>query len=325
LTKVTFAQPLPESVIFYPAIVGRELGFFEEEGIDLEIISGGDDIPLQAFVENGDADISSPGASEALFGAAKGADYEVIFDSWTKAAEGIVVPVDSDVQSLNDVEGKTLALATNEDRAFVAAALAAAGMDKDSVKTTVVGRTSGAVLARDLTNGKFAAYAGAVSDFAALQANGIELRPITPDELSRTPGGSMIASKQYMEENPELVEGFLRAYAKATYVGVADPELAAAVAKVAVPEEWREEDVGMALTKVVVDAHMPENEDRIGEVRKEVWEIAQQQLLDSGELSEPVDLDALLSNDWIDAANDWDRDEVLEQARQWVEQHGDGS
>jgi NitT/TauT family transport system substrate-binding protein len=317
LTQVTFAQPLPESVIFYPAIVGRDLGYFEEEGIEIEIISGGDEIPLQAFVENGDSEFAAPGASEVLFGAAQGATYDVVFDSWTLAAEGIVVPIDSDISSLDQLEGETVALATDEDRAFFSSALGAVGLSLQDVETTIVGRTSAAVIARNLTDGTFAAYSGAVSDFAALQANGIELTNITPEELGRTPAGSIIVSQQYIDENRDIVEGFLRAYAKATYVGVVNPEAVAEISRAAVPEEWADEEVAEQLTDVVIDAHAPDDDALIGELRMDVWETAQQQLIDAGELEEPVDLNELLNPEFLEAANDWDRSEVEQEAEEW--------
>jgi hypothetical protein len=39
-------------------------------------------------------------------------------------------------------------------------------------------------------------------------------------------------------------------------------------------------------------------------------------------MDEPADLDTFLDDDWIDTINDWDRDEVLQIADDWLAQNG---
>jgi NitT/TauT family transport system substrate-binding protein len=317
LTEIVFAQPTPQSIIMWPSYMADELGYFEEEGIRIKLAPASEEIPLPVMVQSGDADVAAPGASEVLFATREGADLQVVFDWWTLAAEGTVTPADSDIQGIADLAGERVGLASDEDRAFLAAELGSVGLSPDDVDTVVVGGGAGAIDA--LKKNKVAAYSGATSDFAVLQAAGIELRNITAEELAETPAGSFVVSPTFLEEQRDLVVGFCRAYAKATYAGRSNPEALQAMSEQVVPEEWRDENVGQGLLEVMLENVAPDDDERIGDVREDVWAAAQDQLLAVGELEEPQDLDAILNDELIEEINDFDRAEVDQELQDWVD------
>lgn len=320
MTTIKFIQPLPESVYFYPLIVGKELGYFEAEGVNVELLPASEDVPLSAFVSNGDADIAAAGAAEVLQGLAEGAEYDVIYDYYTKSAENLVVPEDSPIQSAEELEGKTVGLSSDEDSSFLQASLDAAGLERGDLAGTPKVGTSGPIVADAIRNDKIQAYSGALSDFAALEASGIPVRDITPEELARTPAASFIAAPGVLEEKSEAIEGFLRAWAKATHAGVANREAVEQMARAAVPEEWRPEKIGEAALDVSIDYQTPVN-DIYGELQPDVWDQAQQQLFETDELAEEVEVDAFLDDRFIEEANNFDHDEVKTDTDEWLEQN----
>lgn len=320
-TTVRFLTPLPESVYFYPLFVGENLGYFEDEGVEVELLPASEDVPLSAFVANGDADVAAAGASEILQGLAGGADYDVVYDYYTRSAENIVVPEDSDIQSFEEVEGLVVGLSSDEDRAFLRSALAEVGLDVESLESTPVVGTSGPVVADAIREATIDAYSGALSDFAALEASGIPVRDITPGALATTPAASFIVAPDVIEEKGDALAGFMRAWAKATYVGLANREVVEMMAREAVPEEWRPEDVGEAALDVSIDYQTPAG-DTLGELQPDVWEQSQEQLLDSGELEEATPIEELLNDQFITEANDFERSEVEQDAEEWLEENG---
>lgn len=318
---VSFITPLPESVYFYPYFVAENLGYFEDEGVEIELLPASEDIPLTAFVDNGEADVAAAGASEILQGLTGGADYDVVYDYYTRSAENLVVPEDSDIQSAEDLDGRVVGLSSDEDRAFLRSALAEVGLDPGSLEGTPKVGTSGPVVADAIREGTIDAYSGALSDFAALEASGISLRDITPGALATTPAASFVAAPDIVTDKQEALEGFMRAWAKATYVGIANRDVVEVMAKEAVPEEWRPEDVGQAALDVAIDYQTPVNDD-FGEVLPDVWEATQEQLLASGELEGETDIESMLDGQFIEGVNDFDRDEVAQDAEEWLEQNG---
>jgi NitT/TauT family transport system substrate-binding protein len=318
LTEVIFAQPVPESVIQWPSYVADELGYFAEEGIKIQLAPASDSLSMAAFVTNGSALISGAGASEVLFATREGAEITVLMDWWTKSAEGIVALEGSGVEKLEDLEGLKVGVSSEEDETFLATALGFVGLTLDDVDTVVTG-AAGGTTANALRQGEINAFSGAVSDFAALQAAGVDLVDITPPDIIATPASSMMVDSAKFEENRDVIIGFLRAYAKATYAGLYDPDALQAMSIKRVPDEWRDIEAGRALLEVVLENTKPDDMARIGAVRTPIWETAQRQLIAVGELSEEQDLSQILDDSFIDEINDWDRAEVEADVRAWLE------
>ncbi|SOE03322.1 ABC transporter substrate-binding protein [Blastococcus haudaquaticus] len=308
LTTLVYAQPTPESMAFYAYVVADELGFFEEEGLAVELAPSSEDVPTSTLVVSGNADIGIAGGAEVLFAAATGREIAAVYDVLTASAEGLVVPGDSDVQSVADLDGATIGMASDEERPLVGTALEAEGLSLDDVELVVVG-TSGPTLANELQSGNLDAFAGSLLDFSAMQAAGIETRNITPDALDESPTQVMVVSREKLESDREAIEGFLRAYAKATHLGLEDPDRVEEILRERVPDEWQDEAFGEALFSAGLDLWHPVG-DQYGELRPDAWSSLQDQLIAFGELDEPVDIDGIIDDSLLEAANDWDRDSV---------------
>jgi NitT/TauT family transport system substrate-binding protein len=316
LGTVTYAQPTPPSLLFYPPLVAEELGFFEEEGVEARLAPAAEEIPMTAFIETGDADIALADLDEIVVGIDRGGDYDVVFDPQHSATEGTVVPADSPTQSFDELAGQTVGLASEENTAIFEAQLEAAGLSADEVETVVVG-TSGPTVANAINDGTIDAYTAAVSDFTALQANEIELRNITPPELARLPGNPMMVSPETLETNRDALVGFLRAWAKAQYVGFVNRDVVEQIVREQVPEEWRNEEVGEAALTEAIKLFQPEGEE-IGALRSDVWENGQELLAGVGIIKETVPVEEILNDELIAEINDFDRAEVEQAAEDYA-------
>ena len=73
---------------------------------------------------------------------------------------------------------------------------------------------------------------------------------------------------------------------------------------------------GLAATLVPFDG------ETFGEIKTDRWENAQDLLIEVGVMDSPADLDLLLDDDQIEQINDWDREEVLASADEWLAEHG---
>lgn len=91
LTKVTLNE-VAHSIFYAPQYVAIELGYFEEEGIDLELVTGfGADKTMSALVA-GEADIGFMGSESSIYLYNEGAeDYAVNFAQLTQRAGNFLV------------------------------------------------------------------------------------------------------------------------------------------------------------------------------------------------------------------------------------------
>ena len=317
--EVVYNLPTPPSVLFYPTLVAEELGFFEEEGVSPELAPASEEVSATAFLDNGDADVSFADVDEIILARSQAGEHTVIFSPQHTNTAGIVVPEDSDIQDISGVAGQKVGLESEESTRFLDAMLETAGVSQDDVETAVVG-TSGGLVAQLFEDGEIQAYVGNASDFVALGANEVTLRNITPDDVGRIDGNPMATLPDTLEEKREAIVGFLRAWTKGQYVGQVNPEVVEQIARARVPEEWRNEASGEAALDLAISNMEPDDPERIGDLRPDVWETGQDVLVSAGVLEEgqTIEVQEALDDSLIEEINDWDRAEVEQRAEEYA-------
>lgn len=320
--KLVVASPAPNSLFTFNEIIARELGFYEEEDIEVELVAISDSIPVSGLVQNSRVDAALIAASDALAAASKTDELRLPYDERTGGSNfiyGIVVPEESGIEDLTELEGTNIGLASpDQDLALLASALSEVGMTLDDVRTTVVG-AGGPSVAESLSSGLISAFVGTIADFAAFGDAGLEVENIIPEGLQGLPVGGYIVRADALESNEDIVK-FLRAIAKGTFVALERPEIAELVTKKADPETWREPDLAQFLIEGLSETLVP-YDTNFGEVKVQRWQDAQDLLASVGVLPDPSDINKFLVTDLLDEINDWDRDEVLAQADAWLEKN----
>ena len=315
-TTVNMINPLPRSTNFFPLVVGEELGYFADEGVEVNLLPSDTSIPYVAFIQNGQADLAMLDPFETVNARLAGANINTVFEVMQNAPEGIAVPASSDVQSVADLVGTTVGLVSDRDRAFLQAALATTGHSIDEVETVVLGE-SGPTLAAAMRDGTVSALSGAAPDWIALIANGIETRLITPEELLASPANTFAMNVDDIEAKREGVTGFLRAWCKGMHAVTVNPEAVAAILKKNVPEEWENEAAGQLFLDMSIGMNVSVT-DQCGAPQPDVWTAIQPQMKSAGGIEEIVPVEDFLNDSFIAAANDFDRDAVAADINAWA-------
>jgi hypothetical protein len=154
---------------------------------------------------------------------------------------------------------------------------------------------------------------------AGIQAAGMEIRNITPPEVSRNPGNSWVAWGPTIEDKREVISGFLRGWSMAQHGGVVDTKLTASVCRVAVPEQFENLETGLNLVNTTAFVLMLRRTKDYGELQPDVWEAIQGPYVKLEEISQEMAPDTFLDASFIEAANDWTLDEVKAGMAEWKE------
>jgi len=214
LTHVTVAE-VAHSVFYAPQYVAHGLGFFEEEGLDVEIVltSGADNV--MASVLSGDADIGFSGSEATIYVYNGGEeDYVMTFAGLTQKDGSFLVSREwYDDFTLEDLRGKTVIGGRK------------GGMPEMTFEWAL--RENGIDPKNDLTidtSVAFAAMEGAFiggnGDFVTLfepnatsvEKNGLGYVVAYIGELGgNVPYTAYNARKSYIEKNPLIIEKFTRA------------------------------------------------------------------------------------------------------------------
>jgi NitT/TauT family transport system substrate-binding protein len=316
LTTVNMINPLPRSTNFFPLVVGEALGYFAEEGVEVNLLPSDTSIPYVAFVQNGQADLAMLDPVETVNAVLADANINTVYEVMQNAPEAIGVLDSSAYDSVDDLVGTTVGLVSDRDRAFLQASLDVVGKSIDDVQTVVLGE-SGPTLAAAIRDGQVSAISGAAPDWIALNANGIAVRLITPEEMLASPANTFAMNADVIEEKRAAIEGFLRAWSKGMYVASVNPEMVAQALRKGVPAEWENEEAGQLFLDMSIGMNVSVTE-RLGDLQSDVWTNIQPRLLSSGAIAQEVDVSTFLNDTYIAAANDWDRAEVETEAAAWL-------
>lgn len=320
---IRLLQPVPggENLFFYPSFVGAELGYFEEAGIDLEVMSASGNVPITAFVSNGEVEIAAAGADEILPSNSQGANNRLVYEYFRLAGKLIAVPEGSPVQRMADFSGKVVGLSEEDERTFVASSLTAVGVDPASVKFVVVGDSIETAIG-SLDNGTIDAFAAGASTIARL-GGVLPIREIEPEGVEGRPTASFVANQKFIDENPEALQRFLRAWAMSAHAGLSNREALEAMARKRLPDAFGNEAVALSVLNLALRGNQPEAGAKFGDFRVAAWEEALEQLTQEGVIEGDGEqmLDELFDGAFLQGANDWDPAAVESDMQEWFEQN----
>lgn len=306
--ELTVTIPFPSGVAFYPLFVAEDRGYFEEEGLSVDVQPvDGSGATLQQLLA-GSADVALPSPGPFMQGVARGNDLVSVYTLYQQNVFSVQTLADSDVQSLADLEGQTVGVGALDggETPFVKAALSEeAGLEEGDYKLLAVGDGGAASVA--LRRGEVAAYAAAFPDVATMRLRGLDLRNLLPETFQSFFDSLVVVESSFVEDNPEAVAGLGRALAKATVWGMENPEGVLDITGKSFPEENEDRDFTLALLKETQSLYeLPDGaEGRWGEAREEAVERYMNFLVEQGELEQPVDTDIFV-NDFVDQYNDFD-------------------
>ncbi len=197
--------------------VAKEKGFFEERGLDVEIVESADLTAARDLVVSGGADAFWSCPTVAIAAIANGAPIQAIAQVKTPCTSVLVVPADSPIKEIKDVAGKRIAGISPTCEAVISYARAArdAGVEFQLEK---------------LAGGEaITALEGAAVDGAILEEPHVSIaelkgfKVLFPEISQSIPCRTINARNAVIESNPEEYKLFIEAIDEANQIILADP------------------------------------------------------------------------------------------------------
>jgi NitT/TauT family transport system substrate-binding protein len=293
----------------YPQFIMQEFGFLEKEGYKVNILSADTTVPFVAFLANGDADLAMLDSAQVLQAIDSGQPIKVVYEAYQFGPETIDTRADGPIKTIADLKGTTVGLASDRDLIAAVIALKTAGIDISEVKTVVVG-DSGPVVVKAMQDQTIQTYVGGPVERLSLLAAGIELRSLTPPEVSNVPGNSLAVWGPTLEEKRPLIQGFLNAWAKSQHSGVLDNKAVMSACKKRVPEQWEKPGNGERIVNNSVYNTQLRRTVKLGEQQPDVWTRIQPPYVELKEISRQIDPAEFLDSSFIEEANNFTTDDV---------------
>jgi NitT/TauT family transport system substrate-binding protein len=238
--KITFMidwLPSGDKAVPY---LGVQKGLFAAEGLEVTILSGRGSSDVVTRLGTATADIGTGGLSALLQAKAENkVPVKAVYSIYTQQPDAIFTTEGSGITTLKDVSGKKIATATfSSSNVTWPLLLQANGIDP--AKVDLLKADPGA-LAPMLATGRVVATINwttvAPAFVKPLAETGKKIKIIPWSQFGYEGYGlSVFVSDKMLAERPDAVKKFLRAYAKATALAIADSKAAAAALKTMVPE-----------------------------------------------------------------------------------------
>ena len=232
--KIRYVIALPAMflVTANQSSVPEHLGYFKEEGIEVEHVaagSGGITAAIQ-LVASGQQDVGSGTQSPLIARAAEGQDLGLTFfyNQIRDFHYVIAVLPDSGITNIQQLKGKTIGVSTLASEGVVTAKYVArtAGLDPNK-DLTFVAIGGGAQALQAIKSGQVAAISNLESSFVPMESLGQKFNYLpNPPGTAEVFGPGFFARRDYIDANKKALIGLGRAIAKATLFTMTNPEAA---------------------------------------------------------------------------------------------------
>jgi NitT/TauT family transport system substrate-binding protein len=221
LTKVTYRGPFVTTGADAPFYYAQKLGYYAEEGLDVQIRDSKGSSQAINDVSSGGSDFASAAATNVMLSVSQGQQVTSVATHLARSSFGFFVPSGSGITSIKDLKGRSIAV-TGIVEPNMYAALSAAGLSKSDVKPVVA--DANALITTYLSGKVDAMYT--VRHFLPL----VTKRPSTvlmqSDVGFNPPDYALVVAKGTLESRPEIVRGFVRATLRGFQAAKRDPQAA---------------------------------------------------------------------------------------------------
>lgn len=325
LTKITLVQAhanisVGEEVFLYA--VPKQLGYFDEEGLDVSIqgVAGG---TLAAQVlQGGSAQVASVAPESVMIVRDKGGDIRSFASLRRKGGWQVGIKQGSAIKTLADLKGKNLGVQGLNSGVvpLLKASLTEAGMQPTDY--TLLAAGSGAQAAAALTSNKIDALVLWDAEYGKMENNGLALSYIDIPIVEKLAGFTLASTGKFIKENPQALVGFCRAMAKGEVYARAN---AAASIRIfyqvfpqtrpkAIPEEQAVKEDANVLKRWLTGGTGSDTSVPIGWQYPDKWAYTLQYYTALGNITNPKPVGEYYTNEFMKECNNFDHAKITASA-----------
>lgn len=301
----------------FPMWVAVEMGYFEEHDLDVELQPG----PLEALavtrlVATGQADVGFPSPGVFLSSVDAGMDLVLAWEMIVGQTFNFAVAPDGPIETVQDLEGATIALGSEGWQVIVDPMLVEQGIDPDSVTYLNAGNQ----WARAVETGDAdaaLAWQGLVSQWSA---QGRDYRYLFGQDFSNHPSNGYVVRRADLEdpEQREVLERFFEALAMGFEFARLNPRAAAQITYERFPGLQDQMDPQLAMDSMMEQTEVYYGSYEMGEGYGwsdiDAWQDYIDTIYELGQIENTYDAADLVTNTFVEDANDFDQERVAADA-----------
>ncbi|HRD74886.1 MAG TPA: ABC transporter substrate-binding protein [Hyphomicrobiaceae bacterium] len=210
-----------------PFAIALKMGWFEKEGIKVELVPLPGSGECVKFVATKEIPFSLPSVEPVAVLRAQGAKLKFFYTAYQGNVYGMAVPADSAYKTVADMKGKKVGVISMASAsAIIARALAKeAGLDPEKDITIVVAGEAGQTAAL-LKNGSVDVLSQFDTQYALVENAGFKLRRLSHPSIDKFPSNAFLALEETIAAKRKQAVALAKGYAMGTHFAVTNPEAA---------------------------------------------------------------------------------------------------
>lgn len=331
LQKLTLAHALPNLTPSFAidSSMPAALGYWKQEGLDVEVITTpGASAAIQLVISGkADAAVASPVA--AMHAVEKGVNLKIIYTTLRGDIFGVAIPAGRGLKSLTDLKGHTVGVSSfaSSGANYTKSMLLRAGLKPDEFSIVEVG--VGARAASALRSDQVQALGLWDEAYKQMELSGIKFEKIYNDPRADTSiAGSIVVRAEDLEKRPQVLIGLARGIAKAQVFQQANPAASVLIHWKAYPQsvpregktpEALQKAATVASVRIPIQSRNAFGTGKFGDLPADHVEKFQQYLVATGQLPKVADVKSYYTNILIPKINDFDEAAIVQDAKNYKE------
>jgi NitT/TauT family transport system substrate-binding protein len=286
------------NVQFAPLYVAIEKGFYNEEGLDVEIDYNMETDSV-ALLGAGELQFAIVSGEQVLLGRAQELPVVYVMTWYKDYPIGVTSLSKLEIHSPEDMRGKRVGIPGLYGASYIGfkALLNAGGLEEQDVFLDTIGFTQ----VESLANGIEDAVVVYISNEPIkLAAEGYEVNTLASADYISLVANGLVTSEAVIENHPDLVRAMVRGTLKGIQYTIDHPEEAFTISEVHVENLADLSPAEKEVQRRVLDASIKlYQNDPLGRSLPDAWENMQGLLLQMDLLTSPVDLGGAFSNNFL--------------------------
>lgn len=201
----------------------QQAGYYEDNGINLEIIEPTSTADTLKLIDAGKADFGIADGIDLASQIEEGREAKGIMALLQRPPGGLITLAEENIETPADLAGKTVGVTgVPSDNAILDTVMADAGSSSDEAKVVTIGFNG----VQALESGKVQAFTGFIpADGVQVEADGYPTKSFALDENGGPsyPGLVVFSTESKISEDAELMKGFVEATVKGYQDALEDP------------------------------------------------------------------------------------------------------
>lgn len=328
--KITLIHSVPQltSLFAFGSSIPIELGFWKEEGLEVEALPAPGAAAAIQLVVGGRATAAIANPSSEMIAVQKGSTVKFYYSAQRGDIFGVGLPEGSGLSTLADLKGKAIGVTSfaSGGTIYVKGLLGQAGLSEKDYTLVEIG--VGARAAAALKSGQVQALSMYDEAYAQLAQAGLRMSRIIRDPRAKNYiSGSIVVQLDDLEKRKPMLIGLARGIAKGQIFQETNPEAAVRIhwkvyphtaprGGVTTEEVDKAVEVNRASTKLVSRDALGTN--RFGDMPRERMEDFQRYLVTTGVVPKEIDVGNYYTEELIPQINNFDAAAVAKLAKSYV-------